>query len=96
MPTYNRLTREQRYSIETMNDSGYGPTVIARTIGVHPSTVSRELRRLGDEVPYCYVAADQHAKDCQGKGQSIDESLLAIVEAKLREERNRPTKRLLS
>ena len=90
MPTYNRLTREQRYSIETMNDSGYGPTAIARTIGVHPSTVSRELRRLGDEVPYCYVAADQHAKDCQGQGQSIDESLLAIVEAKLREEQWSP------
>jgi IS30 family transposase len=44
MPTYNRLTREQRYSIETMNDSGYGPTAIARTIGVHPSTVSCKRR----------------------------------------------------
>lgn len=90
MPAYNRLTREQRYSIETMNDSGYGPTAIARTIGVHPSTVSRELRRLGDEVPYCYVAADQQAKDRQGKGPSIDESLLTIVEGKLREEQWSP------
>ena len=73
-----------------MNNSGYVATSIAWALGVHPLTVSRELCRLGDEALCCNVAADQHAKDCQGKGQSIDESLLAIVEAKLREEQCSP------
>tara|TARA_B110000003_G_scaffold28170_1_gene26574 strand:+ start:708 stop:1010 length:303 start_codon:yes stop_codon:yes gene_type:complete len=68
-----------------MNYSGNSATAVARTTGVHPSMVSRELGCLVDEVPYRYVTAGQHAKDFQWKGQSIDESLLAIVEAKLRE-----------
>lgn len=90
MPAYNRLTREQRYTIETMNNSGYGPTAIAGSIGVAPSTVSRELRRLGEGVAYCYVAADQQARDLQGGGQPIDPNILSIVESKLRQEQWSP------
>jgi hypothetical protein len=43
VPTDNRPAREQRYSIKIMNDRGYGPTAIAQTIGVPPSTASSEL-----------------------------------------------------
>jgi IS30 family transposase len=34
-----------------MNISEYGPAATTQAIGVHPSTVSRELRRFGVEVP---------------------------------------------
>jgi len=53
MPTYSRLTREQRYTIEAMNRNGSPQNEIANAIGKHPSTVSRELRRLGVCRDYC-------------------------------------------
>ena len=47
MPTYSRLTREQRYTIESMLRKSHSQKSIAEAIGVHPSNVSRELRRGG-------------------------------------------------
>jgi hypothetical protein len=52
MPTYSRLTREQRYTIEAMNRNGSDQKAIAEAIGKHPSTVSRELRRWGEASAY--------------------------------------------
>lgn len=45
MRTYNQLTQEQRYQIYALNRTGHSGTEIAEVIGVHKSTVSRELRR---------------------------------------------------
>ncbi|MDE3247368.1 MAG: IS30 family transposase [Bacteroidota bacterium] len=42
---YNQLTLEQRYKIEALRDNGSSCTAIAELIGVHKSTISRELRR---------------------------------------------------
>lgn len=40
MPTYSRLTREQRFTVEAMNRNGSEQKEIAEVIGKHPSTVS--------------------------------------------------------
>lgn len=45
MRTYRQLTREQRYQIAALQEVGHNQAEIARVIGVHRSTVSRELRR---------------------------------------------------
>lgn len=45
MKTYHQLTREQRYQIAALREAGHNQSVIARGIGVHKSTVSRELHR---------------------------------------------------
>ena len=42
---YRHLSREQRYTIDRMLKQGESQNVIAKTIGVHRSTVSRELSR---------------------------------------------------
>ena len=42
---YNHLTREQRYAIYLGLQEGKSQKAIARQINVHPSTVSREIRR---------------------------------------------------
>lgn len=63
---------------------------IAEAIGKHPSTVSRELRRLGEDVAYCFVAAQQHAEERRGGGKRVDAALLALAETKLREEQWSP------
>ncbi len=43
--TYTQLTREQRYQIYILRKAGHLQNFIAREIGVHPATISRELER---------------------------------------------------
>ena len=45
METYSQLTSEQRYQIYALLKNQHSQSEIAATIGVHKSTVSRELRR---------------------------------------------------
>ena len=45
MRTYNQLTQEQRYQIYALQKAGHSQPEIANIMGVHKSTISRELRR---------------------------------------------------
>lgn len=45
MKTYHQLTQEERYTINALRVAKCSQAEIARQIGKHPSTVSRELRR---------------------------------------------------
>lgn len=45
MTGYTQLTREQRYQIYALKKEGHSRTAIARNVGVHKATVSRELTR---------------------------------------------------
>jgi IS30 family transposase len=45
MRTYHQLTQEQRYQIYALKKTGHSRSEIAEVIGVHKSTVSRELKR---------------------------------------------------
>ncbi len=47
---YNQLTLQKRYHISALIKSGYKQKDIANEIGVHPSTISRELKRNKDSV----------------------------------------------
>ena len=43
--SYSQLTQEQRYQIYALKKTGHSQTEIAQFLGVHKSTISRELRR---------------------------------------------------
>ncbi len=45
MKLYKQLTQEQRYQIYALKKAGHEQTEIAQVVGVHKSTISRELRR---------------------------------------------------
>ena len=45
MRTYTQLTQEQRYQIHALLKTGHRASEIAPVIGVHPSTISREVQR---------------------------------------------------
>lgn len=45
MRTYHQLTQEQRYQIYVLKKTGHSQSEIAEVIGVHKSSVSRELKR---------------------------------------------------
>ena len=47
---YKQLTLEKRYQISALIKAGLNQKKIAVEIGVHPSTISREVRRNRDEV----------------------------------------------
>ena len=47
---YKQLTLEKRYHISALIKAGLNQKEIALEIGVHPSTISRELRRNRDKI----------------------------------------------
>ena len=61
---YKQLTREQRYAIYLGKQEGKTQTAIARQIGVHKSTVSRELKRNSNRSgAYGWRAADEKTRE---------------------------------
>lgn len=59
--TYHQLTQEERYCITALLMSGHSRSQIARTLGRHPSTVSRELRRNATRHDGDYRAEKAHS-----------------------------------
>ena len=53
---FKHLTQQQRYHIEAYKKAGYGNSEIARDLGVHPSTIGRELKRNSSPVRQRYGA----------------------------------------
>jgi len=47
---YKQLTLEKRYQITALIKAGFNQKSIAIELSVHPSTISRELRRNNDLV----------------------------------------------
>ena len=58
---YQQLTEGQRYQIAALRDEGLAQVHIAKTLGVHPSTISRELKRNRNEQGYQPRQAHQQA-----------------------------------
>ncbi|MCH7733006.1 MAG: IS30 family transposase [Candidatus Marinimicrobia bacterium] len=79
---------EQRYGIYTLLKTGHKQPEIAKTIGVHKSTVSRELRRNLGKRGYRYKQAHAKAKERQEDKISprIDGSTWAFIETLIRKD----------
>ena len=88
MKHYSQLTLEQRYIIYSMLKIGLTQSKIAEVIGIHKSTVSRELKRNRGGRGYRPKQADAFAKERhQAKVRPrIDGSTWAYVEQLIREE----------
>ncbi|MBA3765534.1 MAG: IS30 family transposase [Acidobacteria bacterium] len=63
MNGYKQLTREQRYQIYALKKEGHNRTAIARNLGVHKATVSRELTRNRGGRGYRPKQADEQARE---------------------------------
>ena len=82
MKHYSQLTLEQRYIIKSMLKIEYSQTEIAQVIGVHKSTISRELIRNRGGRAYRYKQANTFAEG-RKKGKvrfRLDGSTWAYVE----------------
>ena len=84
MTPYRHLTREQRYTLSRLYQAKVSKKEIARLLEVHPSTVTRELRRNANKVfgTYDYRSAHQQyrrrRKAC-AKHIKMDESMQQLV-----------------
>jgi transposase, IS30 family len=51
---YHQLTSEERYALSALRKQGFNQSQIARALGRHRSTISRELRRNARQKPHWY------------------------------------------
>ena len=66
---YQQLTQEPRYQISALRKTGMKIRAIAAEVGVHFSTVSRELRRNSTDGIYDPAVAQQLSQDRKKKAQ---------------------------
>ena len=89
MPFYKHLTQEQRYQISGLKKAGYLQSAIAHELGVHKSTISRELRRNAGKRGYqpkqAQLFSKEKRKNC-ANNQRLTESDWQEVERLLRED----------
>lgn len=82
---HKHLTQEQRYTIERLNRKNVSQKTIAAFIEVHPSTVSRELKRATNQgALYCSSLAQTRANRLKSRpSRRISSELLELVGTKL-------------
>ena len=82
MKKYKQLTVEQRYQIEALLQAGFNQTKIAAQLGVHRSTICRELKR---SIPKRgrgsgeYCASNAERKTCERHKQKHKLVLLTPI-----------------
>jgi len=87
MGPYHQLTREQRYQIRALLRTGQTQTEMARVIGVHKATISRELKRNTSPLGYEPAQAERLTRARRRKGHGrIGAQLWAKVESLLQQE----------
>jgi IS30 family transposase len=85
---YTQLTREQRYQIYILRKAGHLQNFIARELGVHPATISRELERGRGRRGYRPKQADVLAAARKQKRYRarISAATWALIESLLRQD----------
>jgi len=87
MSNYTQLTQEQRYQISALLKMDHTQIEIAKVIGVHKSTVSRELRRNRGLRGYRPIQAHRLAISRRDKSRPrIGTSIWILIEALIRQE----------
>jgi len=85
--SYTQLTQEQRYQISALLKTGCNQTEIAKTIEVHKSTISREVRR--NQGQRGYRPKQAHAKAMQRRNKAVPRISKAewkIIDNRLKED----------
>jgi transposase, IS30 family len=89
--SYQQLTLEERYHIQVWSEARERQAEMARRLGRHPATVSRELRRNsvpGTPQPYQAARADRRTRQRRvtkgARARKIRGALRHLVEQKLR------------
>ena len=79
MGSYTQLTQDQRYQIYAFLKAGFSQTAIASEIGVHKSTVSRELSRNRGQKGYRPKQAHRQALERRAKACKFVKMTSALI-----------------
>ena len=89
MKKYHQLTEYQRYQLAALRKEGPPQKTMAANLGVHPSTISRELRRNRGQRGYRPRQTHQKTqqrRQAAAKAVKMTPAVIAQVEEKLRQE----------
>ncbi len=86
---YHHLTFDQRAQIYVLRNQGYSLGKIAKELGVHRSTIAREIKRNKGKKGYRYKQAqdkaDKRRSDASKNPKKMTEDIVAFIETKLHE-----------
>ena len=84
--SYHHLTIEERYQIKAYKEAGYKNYEIAKVINVHPSTISRELKRNVSKITGSYIPiwAENFAKErsiiqSENANKKMNEEMINLI-----------------
>ena len=82
---HKQLTLKERYNISTLLKRGWKQKDIAESIGVHPSTICRELKRNSNAVSneYSYEFAHAVAVKRKSKHTMLTSKIKTYIKTKL-------------
>jgi IS30 family transposase len=85
---YHHLTYDQRCQIYILKATGDSPSSIARTLGVNPSTIGRELKRNKGKRNYRHQQAQEKAlsRRHSGPNKKMNAQIAATIKDKLKEQ----------
>ena len=85
--SYKHLTQEQRSQIEVLKSMGHNQANIAQAIGVHASTIGRELRRNIGGSGYRFQQAQRLAMarrlEASSKARKMTDEVVSFIEEKI-------------
>jgi IS30 family transposase len=86
--TYHQITSEERYTIAALRREGLRSSDIARRLGRHRSTISRELRRNSSRADGCYrpskaIERSNGRRSRSRRNRHFTKADFALVEKKL-------------
>ncbi len=87
--TYYQITSEERYTIAALRREGFCSAEIARRLGRHRSTISREVRRNSSPSDGCYrpskaIERTNGRRSRSRRNQYFTKADFALVEKKLK------------
>ena len=87
--TYYQITSEERYTIAALRREGFCSAEIARRLGRHRSTISREVRRNSSRSDRCYrpskaIEKTNGRRSRSRRNQYFTKADFALVEKKLK------------
>lgn len=78
--SYKHLTINERNKIEVLSKEGYSSRRIAKILGFHHSTISRELKRCDNKYEAIYVQKDKIKKSSsKGRKPKVDNNITKCI-----------------
>ncbi len=82
--SYTHLTLGERYHIQAYISRGYSNKEIAKQLGVHPSTISREIRRNKGDIAGTYFGYGAHDKYKKGQQDHARKANLKLTDSTIK------------